>query len=153
MLRPDSQPWTVSKPASQLRIRQSGFEAGYSFYIINIPYEILHWQFIVKNLETTVYTISFVINVANCSNDRRIGWQLWKQASTVLVQPVSESTNKLSRCYHFGVNQQVSKPSIQLVSKLCTLSQPVLKPSTLSQLVSKLSTQSVSKWSITFHWS
>ena len=93
--------------------------------------------------------ISFVINVANCSNDRHIGWPLWKQASTALVfaQPVSESTNKLSSCYHISVNQRVSKPSTQPVSKPST--QPVSKPSTRSQPVLKLSIlpQPVSKLS------
>ena len=127
--------WMVSKPASQLQSRPSGFEAGYLFYTINLRHEILHWWFVIKNLETTVWMIPFVINVANCSNDGRIGWPLWKQASTVLVfvQPVSELTKKLSSCYRVSVHQRASKPS------------------TLSQPVSKLSTQPISKRAITFH--
>ena len=59
--------WPVSKPAGQLTSHLAVFKAGYSFYTMNIRYEILCRPFVVKNLETTVYTISFVINVANCS--------------------------------------------------------------------------------------
>ena len=74
----------------------AGFEAGYSFYTMNVLYEILRMLFVVKNLETTVYTISFVISQM-FENDRRIArpLRLCKQASTALVsvQPVSELTN------------------------------------------------------------
>ena len=49
-------------PAGQLQSQLYSFKAGYSFYtIIYIRYEILHWQFIVKNLETKVYMMSFLI--------------------------------------------------------------------------------------------
>ena len=53
--------------SGSFRSQPAGFEAGYSFYTINMQYEILRRQFVVKNLETTVYTISFAINVGNCS--------------------------------------------------------------------------------------
>ena len=61
----------VLKPGSKLPSHPASFEAGYSFYTINIHvhvrYEILCSPFAINNSETTVYTISFIINVANCS--------------------------------------------------------------------------------------
>ena len=106
--------WLVSKLAGQLPSCPAGFETGYSFHTMNIRYEILCWPFVVKNLETTVYTISFVNlfsqlfknnrRIARPSqlfeNNRRIDRRITrprccKQANTPLVsvQPISESMN------------------------------------------------------------
>ena len=121
----------------------------------NFPLAVHHKE--LGNSNIHVYTISFVINVANCSNDWSIGWPLWKQASTALVftQPISKLMNMLSSCYRVSVHQHtcVPKPSTQRGWKLSTLSQPVSNPSTLYQPVSKLSTKPVLKRSITFHQS
>ena len=100
-----------------------------------------------KNLETTIYTISFLIGVANSSNDQRIGWPLWKEASTTLesTQPALESANKFPVTTAFvSTSEFQSHPP---------LSQPLLKSVHSVPAVSKPSTQPVSKWAITFHWS
>ena len=67
MLRPNSQPLAGFKTGRPVSKPARCCEAGYSFYTINIWYEVLRRPFVVKNLETTVYMISFVMNVANCS--------------------------------------------------------------------------------------
>ena len=53
MFRPDLQPLAGPLPSCP-----AGFEAGYSFYTMNIRNEILSRPFVVKNSETTVHTIS-----------------------------------------------------------------------------------------------
>ena len=92
------------KLADQLWSRPVSFEAGYSFYGLNMWYEFYTMAvrtfscfitcsygtmyLLVQNLKTTQW--SFLNSVVNCSNNRSIGWPVLKQASTALVstQPV-----------------------------------------------------------------
>ena len=99
MLRPNSQPldgFETDWPASKMSGR---FWSWLLILYDSMQCEILNWWFVVKHLETTLYTLFFLINVANRSNNQCKPWALWKQASIVLVsaQPVSKPCRLLPR--------------------------------------------------------
>ena len=108
--------------------------------MINIRHEILPWQFIIKNLETIVRTISF-LRLITYPTVRTINAQAGHFGRRPRLQYCSlrQFQNRPITCqvtlyYHVSVHQQVLKPS--------TLSQPFSKPSTLPQPVSVSSTLS-----------